>query len=496
MNGQKPGLDILLEGAASRMASRLAVRESGKDWDYGELLARSEDFSRRLASLGIERGHRIALMLPNSGVFVAAFFGVLRAGAVVVPFSTHFRRQELESYLGSLAPSAIVVAQDSAPLAGEVLGRMGSPPVLIGIDGDGITSTLRGGEKRDVEKIDSVDVPVLLQFTSGSTGEPKRVLRTHGQLLFELKRLAEVFSLGDGDRFLGAAPFSHVNGLVRTMLTSMVASGTLYPVQDFNRRKTLRILSEEGITYFGGVPYMYISLAATPLRGTADLSNLRVAFSSSAPLLPEDNLAFREKYGFFIRQVYGSTETGTISVNLDRNIEESLGTVGLPLEGVRVEILDQEGQVLPQGQEGEIAIASPAGITAYENNPEADAWSFREGFYLSGDLGFRDSRGRLTLTGRKKFLINRGGYEVNPFETERAIRSHPRVQEVVVFGLPTRHGDQSIKALIVADGPCTERGIIDHCRGLIADFKIPGIIEFVTAIPKTPTGKILRDKIG
>lgn len=495
MNGKNLGLNVLLDGAASRMSSRLAVRESGKDWDYGELLARSEDFSRRLASLGMERGHRIALMLPNSGVFVAAFFGVLRTGGVAVPFSTHFRKQELESYLGSLSPSAIVVAQGSARLAGEVLEEMESPPVLIGINADGTTSTLRGGEAREVGKIDPDDAPALLQFTSGSTGEPKRVLRTHGQLLFELKKLSEVFELGDGDRFLGAAPFSHVNGLVRTMLTSMFAAGTLYPVQDFNRRKTLRILSGEGITYFGAVPYMYISLAATPLRGTADLSSLRVAFSSSAPLLPEDNLAFKEKYGFFIRQVYGSTETGTISVNLDQNIEESLETVGLPLEGVHVEILGKEGQFLPPGQEGEIGIASPAGITAYENNPEADAESFREGFYLSGDLGFRDSRGRVTLTGRKKFLINRGGYEVNPFETERAIRSHPKVEEVVVLGAPTRHGDQSIRCLIVPDGPCTEREIIDHCRLRIADYKVPSTIEFVKTLPKTPSGKILRNRI-
>jgi len=279
------------------------------------------------------------------------------------------------------------------------------------------------------------------------------------------------------------------------MMTSMFVGATLYPVPEFKRREVLEIITREKVTYFGAVPYMYVILAATPLRGEVDLSSIRIAFSSSAPLLPDNNRRFLAKYGIFVRQLYGSTETGTISVNIDPNVDECLESVGLPLEGMRIEVLDDEGKPRFTGQEGEVAIASPSAITAYDKNPEANAKSFRDGFYLSGDLGFKNERGYLTLTGRKKFLINRGGYEVNPVEVEQAIQSHPKIQEVVVLGAPTPHGDQMIRSVIVAHAPCTEAEIIEHCSSKIADYKIPSLIEFLDELPKSQTGKILRNKL-
>lgn len=494
MKGQKPGLHEIFDDNASNIGPGLAVKEDGKDWSYDELLTRSEDLSNHLISLRIIQGHRVALMLPNSGAFVMAFFSISRVGAIVVPFNNRYQEQELTYYIEDISPSAIVMSPDAVGRVKKALAKIKYPPILIEASNDGSFRMLQGGEEKEVEKADLADPPVLLQFTSGSTGEPKRVLRTHGQLLFELRRLSEVFGLGEGEKYLGAAPFSHVNGLVRTMLLSMFGKGTLYPLPNFNRREILGIISQERITYFGAVPYMYITLTVTPLRGAVDLSSIRTAFSSSAPLLPEDNRAFKSKFGFFIRQLYGSTETGTISVNSDQDLEDSLESVGQPLDGVRVEIFDNDGTILGHGHQGEVGITSPAAITAYENNPTANAQCFRDDFYLSGDLGFKDDEGRLTLTGRKKFLINRGGYEVNPSETEKAILGYGKVEEVVVFGVPTRHGDQSIKSLIVVNAPCTEKEIIEHCRSMIADYKVPGTIEFVKSLPKSQTGKILRDK--
>ena len=203
-------------------------------------------------------------------------------------------------------------------------------------------------------------------------------------LLDELERLSTAFRLSQDDRFLGAAPFSHVNGLVRTMMTSMFVGGALYPVPVFARRPVLDLMTRERITYFGAVPYMFAILARSPARGQVDLSGLRVAFSASAPLLPDDNRLFAEKYGSYVRQLYGSTETGTISVNLHDPASERLDSVGLPLSGVRIEIWDEDGRPVPPGEDGEVVIASPHAITAYDGNPEATAASFRDGFYLSG----------------------------------------------------------------------------------------------------------------
>ena len=479
---------------ALSLASKTAVIESGRKWSYAQLLARSESLSEHLASIAIGRGHKVAIMMPNSGAFVMSFFGVLRTGAVAVPLNNKYQDQELLFYLGDAVPSALLVSPDLTPVAAGVLSRMEHPPVLIEVAFEGSFITVSGGETVRGGAIEGTDTPVLLQFTSGSTGAPKKVIRTDEQLVMELNRLSEALDLKEEERFLGAAPFSHVNGLVRTMMTSMFMGGTLYTVESFKRREILKILSAERITYFGGVPYMYIALTVTPLRGTVDLSSLRVAFSSSAPFLPGDNRAFEQKYGMYIRQLYGCTEMGTISINSDADFDDALESVGLPLEGIRIEIFDIEKRVVPDGQQGEVGIKSPSGITAYENNPEANAQSFKDGFYLSGDLGFKDHKGRLNLTGRNKFLINRGGFEVNPFECEKAIMTHPKVEEAVVIGVPTKHGDNALKSLVVVNAACSEMEIMEHCRSLIADYKVPGTIEFVKSLPKTQTGKILRDK--
>ena len=194
-----------------------------------------------------------------------------------------------------------------------------------------------------------------------------------------------------------------------------------------------------------------------------------------------------------MRQLYGSTETGTISVNLDRHPEHALESVGRPLPGVEIVILDHDRSAVAAGEEGEVAISSLAAIRSYVGNAAASVESFLDGYYLSGDLGYKSPTGALTLTGRKKFLINRGGYKVNPQEVEQAIRSHPKVGQVVVYGKPGRHGDDVVACVIVAKEACSEVEIMDHCRGQIADFKIPSHVAFRDSLPMSETGEILRD---
>jgi long-chain acyl-CoA synthetase len=235
---------------------------------------------------------------------------------------------------------------------------------------------------------------------------------------------------------------------------------------------------------------MFVVLGQTPARSDVDLSTLRVAFSSSAPLLAADVARFRDRYGVIVRQLYGSTETGTIS--FDREERRSPGSVGTPLPGIRVDVVDDQGRPLPAAEEGELVVTSPFAATGYLGNAAATAESFRDGRYFTGDLGRRDAAGAVIITGRKKLLINRGGFKVNPYEVEEAIRTHPKVREVAVVGAPGPHGDEVVRAVIVAREPCTAEEILAHCGGLIADFKIPARIDFVDALPTSPTGKILR----
>ncbi|MGH7893802.1 MAG: class I adenylate-forming enzyme family protein, partial [Candidatus Binatia bacterium] len=298
---------------AARLGRRLAVRDPERDWSWGDLLATSQTVSRALAA---EPGARVGLMAPNSAAFVAGFFGIVRDGGVVAPLNVRYRDQELGYYLADTAAVTLLAAPEAIDAARKALAALARPPALFVLDGAECHLVAPGRVERSPAS--PADSPALLQqYTSGSTGAPKRVVRTHAQLRFELERLAQVFGLGEDDRFLGAAPFSHVNGLVRTMLTSMFVGATLYPMREFHRRRVLELVTSEHLTFFGAVPTMFVVLADTPVRGTVDLSSLRTTFSASAPLLPEDNRRFQAKYGLWVRQLYGSTETGTISVNLD-----------------------------------------------------------------------------------------------------------------------------------------------------------------------------------
>jgi long-chain acyl-CoA synthetase len=480
---------------AASQGERLAVRDGDRDHRYAELRAWSDQVSSALASRCRQPGLRVALMMPNTAAFVAAFFGIVRIGGVVAPLNVRYRSQELLYYLEDTQASALIVPGELVEPAQEAVSRLATPPALVQVDAAEPCRVLAEG-RGDPAPAPAADSPPLLhQYTSGSTGRPKRVIRTHAQLAFELERLARVFELGPDDRLLGGAPFTHVNGLVRTMMTSMWVGGTLHPVRDFHRRQVLDLIARERLTYFGAVPQMFVILADTPARGDVDLSSLRVAFSASAPLLAADNRRFRERYGLWVRQLYGSTETGTISVNLRSDVENCLESVGRPLPDVRLRVVDDQGRDVPAGEEGEVAIASPAAIRGYQGNDEATAAAFRGGEYLSGDLGRLAGDGALTLTGRKKFLINRGGFKVNPLEVEEAIQSHAKVREVAVVGAPGPHGDDLVRCVIVASEPCTAEEIVLHCRSLIADFKIPSRIEFRESLPRTDTGKLLRHQV-
>jgi long-chain acyl-CoA synthetase len=488
-------LSDTLDSRWARGGRRVAIREGDREVTFRDLLRWSQALSRTLEPIVREPGQRVALLLPNSGAFVAAFFAVARLGGVVAPLSTQYRSQEFVYYLNDIDAVAVLTDSGFVEQAAAIMPKLKRAPALVEVSLDQDARLLQPGPGggRPVSTADSA--PLIQQYTSGSTGVPKRVIRTHSALHLELEALRATFGTGEADRFLGLAPFSHVNGLVRTMMSAMYAGATLYPLAEFNRREILDLVSRERITFLGAVPQIVSILSQTPMRGEVDLSPLRLVFSSSAPLLPADNRRFHARYGIVVRQLYGSTETGTISFNQDPVPESCMESLGSPIEGVRVEVLDENGQVLAPGVEGEFTISSPFAASGYLDNEAATRESFRGGAYFSGDLGTKDSRGYLTITGRKKLMINRGGFKVNPYEVEAAIKEHPKVVDVAVFGTRSPQGDDLVCAVIVSSGACSTEEILAHCRERIADFKIPARVEFRDALPKSATGKVLRAQL-
>jgi long-chain acyl-CoA synthetase len=319
------------------------------------------------------------------------------------------------------------------------------------------------------------------------------VARTHTNLMFELDSLTSTLGLDGDDRVLGVTPFSHVNGLVRSMLASLRVGGTLVPLRHFRRQLVVDTIRRQRISVFIGVPFMFGILAETRARD-ADLSSLRLCISASAAMPVPMNRRFHDRHGRYVRQLYGSTETGTISVNLAHDIESTLESVGRPIAGVEIALRREDGAVAEPGETGEVAVRSPAAITQYDG-AAAEPGAFRNGYFLTGDLGHLDEQGQLYLVGRKRFLINKGGYKINPCELETLLREHPKIREAVVIGIPTAYGDEQVKAVLVPSSPCSEGEVIDYCRGRIADFKVPSVIEFRPSLPTTPTGKVLRTKL-
>lgn len=460
-----------IDRTAEAGGARPALVGEGRVITFAALRRQVRTLAAQLTDRGLRPGDRVGLMLRNSPEFVIAYLASVAAGAIVVPLNDRYGPKEVLDLVEACGVSLLITAEPFRPLCEQARSALALTEAWGDLDRDTHWSP---------PAVDP-DAPVMYQFSSGSTGHPKRIARTHRQLLFELDTLAETIGFGPDDRFLGAAPFSHVNGLMRTMLASLYVGAALHPVARFDRRAVAALIARERISVFIAVPFMFIALAETEFNPAPDWGALRLCISASAPLPARHNRAFRARFGRYVRQLYGSTETGTISVNLAPDIEGSLESVGQPIRGVHVDLVGEDGNRVETSDVGEIVVHSPGAVDE----------SFR-----TGDLGRIDPQGMLSLHGRITSFINKGGFKVDPREVEELLEEHPSVLEAAVFGVPTTHGDERVTALVVLRAPCTASELATYLASRIADFKIPSAIEFCRELPRTPTGKIRRALLG
>ncbi len=482
----------------NRHLQRIAIIHGDKKITYGELCDSIQKLAGSLMSLGVKRGDRVVLLLKNSPEFIISFFASSKVGAVAVPLNVQYKEQELTNYISDSEPKIIIASRHIIPLIKEITSFTNSRECAVigvpdGKDGAHSYTYLIEGNSPLNSTMDLLpEDEVLCQYSSGSTGKPKRIIRTHFNLVSEAENFCSTVNMTSNDKILCVVPLFHAHGLGNCMLASSYTGATLVILEDFNRRRVLKTIQEEQITVFPGVPFMFNMLAETNLRYEMTLSSLRLCFSAGAPLTYRTVQKFYEKYGVFVRQLYGSTETGSVSINLDENISNTVESVGLPMRNVEVGIFDVKGDILKSTETGNIGVSSPAMITGYSGSEELNIESFKDGYFFPGDLGKKDKKGNLYITGRKTLFINTGGNKVDPSEIEMLLFTHPKVEEVVVVGVKSNYGEDNIKAIIVPDGQCDEREIVEFCKGKISDFKIPRIIEFRKEIPKSPLGKVLK----
>jgi long-chain acyl-CoA synthetase len=478
----------------------LAVVYRDERIGFAELVERIERLAAGLADRDIGPGDAIALLLPNDPTLVVSWHAVTALGAIVAPVNPAFKQDELEFTFRECDVKAVISDERTAGVCERIVAGFEWPVEVIpttAAHGQSLTLDMlieRSSPSRLEER--SPDEVYLYQFSSGSTGRPKRVPRTHAQCVAEGELYNDMFGRDPEEKVFCAIPMFHTYGMGACLFWPATSGATIVILEDPNpflmrRHRAMELIEQERTTVFPGVPFNFRLMAEAP--GGADLSSLRLLFSAGTALPRPSFEAFGERFGLLVRQLYGSTEAGFMTANLDPDPVATFESVGTPAGSVEIRILDEDGDLLPTGEEGEVAVSSPAMTDGYSGMEELNREAFRDGYFHTGDLGRLDDEGRLYLTGRKKLLIEVGGYKVDPIEVQDVVVAHPKVREAVVVGAEgSVQGEELVKAVVVPDEDVDDRELMEFCRERLANFKVPQVVEFREEIPKSPLGKVLR----
>jgi len=486
-----------LAAHARSAPDRLALVDGMNRLSYADLDDLVDRMAAALAEGGVRPGRAVATLLPNSSEMVVALLATLRCGAIVLPISPLYKQTEIETMLGQERPQAVFASVDGFPAVDSVLADLAAPSVLkVGVSEApagwrSYAELLQSARPRVEARAFEGSAPALWLYSSGSTGGSKRISRTRAQISAEASAFHATTETTTNDVVLCAVPLSHAHGLANGLLAAIYVGATLVVHERFDRRRFLTDIEAERVTIVPGSPFMFKVLAETPMKREPDVSSIRLCLTAGAPLAREVFEACRDRFGLSVRQLYGTTETGAASINLSEDVDATWASVGRPLRGVEIGVFDAQDRPLPPGIEGAIGIRSPAMFDGYEIDA-LNATALRRGHFFAGDLGKLDAEGRLYITGRDTLFINLSGNKADPAEVERVLAAHPKVVESVVLGIRQAGGDEIVKAVVVTREPMDAAELVEFCRGRIADFKIPRLIEFRDEIPRNALGKVLR----
>jgi long-chain acyl-CoA synthetase len=489
-------LASIVADSAGRAPEAVAVRLGELALTYAELEQRAARLAALLERRGLGAGDRVGVMLPNVPEFPIAYYGVLRAGGVVVPMNVLLKRREIAFYLEDSGAEVLLAWHGFAAEAREGAAEAGAE--LVEVEPQGFAELLSEHEPRPgLAETDAEDTAVLL-YTSGTTGKPKGAELTHANL----HRNAEVASrtactIGQGDIALGALPLFHSFGQTVGMNASLMAGATLALVPKFDPGEALATVERERVTHFYGVPTMFGALLHHPGREGFDTSSLRVCLTGGASMPVEVLRGFEAAFECIVLEGYGLSETSPVACFNHPDEERKPGSIGTPIEGVEMKVVDEDGEEVAQGEVGEIVIRGHNVMKGYWRRPEASAEAIRGGWFHSGDLARVDEDGYFFIVDRKKDLIIRGGYNVYPREVEEVLYEHPKIREAAVLGVPdSEWGEEIGAAVVLHEGEELAAGeVSEYVKGQIAAYKYPRLVWFLDDLPKGPTGKILKREI-
>lgn len=524
-------LHTLLDEAAAGHGQAPATLFYGGRLSWGELRRQADAFAVALALLGVKKGDRVAIMLPNVPQAVIAYFGALKAGAVVAFFNPLYMEREIEHQLQDSGAEVMVVLDLMAAKVQKVQPNtrlrklivtgikdyMATPMRLLvpllkrelvgkvapGPDIYALRELIRRHEGQAPPEltVDPVRDVALLQYTGGTTGLSKGAMLTHRNLIANVNQVkAWMPGLEAGqERILAVMPFFHVYGLTVVLNLAALLAAQLILVPKFDLKQVLKLIDKEKPTLFPGAPPIYVAINHAPDVGNYDLRSVKACISGAAALPVEVQTAFEKLTGGKLVEGYGLTEASPVTHCTPVYGRRVAGSIGLPLTDTETKIVDLEtgAEELPQGAEGELCVRGPQVMAGYWNRPDETAKCLRDGWLHTGDIARMDAEGYTYVVDRIKDMIIAGGYNIYPREVEEVLYEHPAIQEAAVAGIPDEYRGQTVKAYIVLKPglSLTAEDAIAFCRERLAKYKAPTVVEFRGSLPKSIIGKVLRREL-
>jgi long-chain acyl-CoA synthetase len=488
-------LATLLSESTQREGEHTAIKLDDTELSYQALDEATARMAALLRDKGIEPGDRVGIMLPNVPYFPVAYYGVLRAGGVVVPMNPLLKGREVRFYLSDPEAKLLIAWHEFAEPAESGAQEAGVEALLVK---PGEFEGRLGDVEPDHEIADrdEQDTAVIL-YTSGTTGTPKGAELTHQNLIRNTQVTVGLTDTSADDVLLGALPLFHAFGQTCSLNATISVGGTLSMIPRFDPGKALEIIQRDQVTVFQGVPTMFTAMLHHPDRSSYDASSLRVCVSGGSAMPVEVMRGFEKEFSCKVLEGYGLSETSPVASFNHPDRERKPGTIGQPVEGVEMKVVDDDGQEVAQGEVGEIVIRGHNVMKGYWRKPDATAETIVEGWFHTGDMGRIDEDGYFSIVDRKKELIIRGGYNVYPREIEEVLYEHPAVQEAAVVAVPDeKMGEEVGAAVVLKQGEdVSEDELRSYLKEQLAAYKYPRRVWFADELPKGPTGKILKREI-
>lgn len=518
-----------IEKNASQNPEKIAIYFYGTKITYGELVKYIHRTANFLIEKGVKKGDTVALFMQNSPQFIIGYFAAQKIGAIAAPCNPMFKEWELEYQLNDLQAKVIIIASNLMPVLQEVIGNTKINQTIIVEyetfvdESEQATFPEERGEvykeKEYIKQLKNIifseeeiniesppfnndnDV-ALIMYTSGTMGSPKGAMLTYRNSEFKTNCLMKTYSMTSDDVFLSVMPIFHIAGMVVGMLSPLATGSSIVLITRFDTHKVLKSIEKYKVSILYTTPPMSIEMMKDPLIKTIDFKSLRLNLATSFGVQVSKELSKQwEEYSNvpFFEWAYGFTEAHTGNTIMNP-LAIKYGTNGQPAYSTEIKILDLNDPTIEKksGEEGEIVVKSPSVFKGYLNRPEATQESLRDGWFYSGDIGKIDKEGYLTFLGRVKEMIKSSGYSVYPEEVEKMLTKHPNIEGAAAIGIPDDKRGESIKAYIVLkdkNKQTSEEDVIKWAKEKMSAYKYPRQVEFVDALPKTGTGKLLRRKL-